>query len=107
MQRAAARSSVVTSAKVGESLEEFLQQARGARAGAAAAAGACAARRRMRSAPYSPRLTHLCSRAQATKDPKRRLLMSSMAECVRTIAYKVRDPPLRARAATPPIHFRV
>ena len=107
MQRAAARSSVVTSAKVGESLEEFLQQVRGARAGAAAAAGACAARRRMRSAPYSRRLTHLYSRAQATKDPKLRLLMSSMAECVRTIAYKVRDPPLRARAATPPIHFRV
>ena len=28
--------------------------------------------------------------AQATADPKLRLLMSSLAECVRTIAYKAR-----------------
>jgi hypothetical protein len=35
---------------------------------------------------------------QATADPKLRLLMSSMAECVRTIAYKVRALRRRARA---------
>lgn len=34
---------------------------------------------------------HVCSAdPQATKDPKLRLLMTSMAECIRTIAYKAR-----------------
>jgi hypothetical protein len=51
LQRAAARASVVTSAKVGESLEEFLQQARGARAGPPYAAAARWAQRRARAHP--------------------------------------------------------
>lgn len=40
------------------------------------------------------RLRPLPPRLQATPDPKLRLLMSSMAECVRTIAYKARGSTL-------------
>ena len=40
----------------------------------------------------NPRTCPLPPRFQATADPKLRLLMSSMAECVRTIAYKARLP---------------
>jgi hypothetical protein len=48
--------------------------------------------------------------AQATADPKLRLLMSSMAECVRTIAYKVRSRPrcaalIRYIALSCPLRF--
>jgi hypothetical protein len=46
------------------------------------------------------------ARRQATSDPKLRLLMSSMAECVRTIAYKVRAAPRCALAPKPSIHPR-
>lgn len=62
---------------MGESLEEFLVQAR---------------------APPLP-LAHapLTRTTQATPDPKLRLLMSSMAECVRTIAYKARGGEAAAR----------
>jgi hypothetical protein len=35
---------------------------------------------------------------QATSDPKLRLLMTSMAECIRTIAYKVRSDTDRGAA---------